>query len=156
MAYMEKTVNSMSVIANKLLVVGLISFVLNKLSVVLKEFISLCVTLCVELTNINISEEVVSQIEDVEKAFSALYEISKHLIIIALLSPFIWMFKKPILSSIDLIVDICEKLTDLKDVSENAKNAAIVGKSLAEFAKGILVFVLASLGGIVLDRKSVV
>lgn len=149
MAYMEKTVNSMSVIANKLLVVGLISFVLNKLSVVLKEFISLCVTLCVEMTNINISEEVVSQIEDAEKAFSALYEISKHLIIIALLSPFIWMFKKPILSSIDLIVDICEKLTDLKDVSENAKNAAIVGKSLAEFAKGILVFVLASLGGIV-------
>ena len=148
-AYMEKTVNSMSVIANKLLVVGLISFVVNKLSVVLKEFISLCVTLCVELTNINITEEAVSQIENVEKAFSALYEISKHLIIVALLSPFIWMFKKPIISSINLIVEICAKLAVLKDVSENAKNAAIVGKSLAEFAKGILVFVLASMGGLV-------
>lgn len=149
MTYMEKTINSMSVIANKLMIVGLISFVLNKLGGVLKEFISLCVTLCVELSKINIPEEAVSQIEDAEKAFSALYEISKQLIIIALLSPFIWMFKKPILSSIDLIVDICAKLADLKDVSENAKNAAIVGKSLAEFAKGILVFVLASMGGIV-------
>jgi hypothetical protein len=149
MAYMEKTINSMSVIANKLMIVGLISFVLNKLGGVLKEFINLCVTLCVELSKINIPEEAVSQIEDAEKAFSALYEISKHLIIIALLSPFIWMFKKPILSSIDLIVDICAKLADLKDVSENAKNAAIVGKSLAEFAKGILVFVLASMGGLV-------
>ena len=149
MVYMEKTINSMSVIANKLMIVGLISFVLNKFSTGLKEFIGLCVTLCVELSNINIPEEAVSQIEDAEKAFSALYEISKQLIIIALLSPFIWMFKKPILSSIDLIVDICAKLADLKDVSENAKNAAIVGKSLAEFAKGILVFVLASMGGIV-------
>jgi hypothetical protein len=149
MAYMEKTVNSMSVIANKLMIVGLISFVVNKMSVVLKEFISLCVTLCVELSNINIPEESVSQIENAEKAFSAIYEISKQLIIIALLSPFIWMFKKPILSSIDLIVDICAKLADLEDVSENAKNAAIVGKSLAEFAKGILVFVIASMGGLV-------
>ena len=149
MEYMEKTVNSMSVIANKLMVVGLISFVLNKLSGSIEEFISLCVTLCVEISNINIPKKVISKIENAENAFSALHEISKHLIIIALLSPFLWMFKKPILSSIDLIVDICEKLADLKDVSENAKNAAIVGKSLAEFAKGILVFVIASLGGVV-------
>ena len=149
MTYMEKTINSMSVIANKLMIVGLISLVLNKTGEVLKEFIKLCITLCAELLSINIPEEAVSQIENAEKAFSAIYEISKQLIIIALLSPFIWMFKKPIISSIDLIVDICKKLANLEDVSEHAKNAAIVGKSLAEFSKGILIFVLASMGGIV-------
>ena len=83
-------------------------------------------------------------------AISSIVQLSGDLVKIGTIAPLLVALSPSIILAVKIIILINKQFSTVgKKGAQGALNAAIIGRALAEFAKGILVFLIASLGGVV-------
>ena len=83
-------------------------------------------------------------------AISSIVQLTNDLVKIGTIAPLLVALSPSIILAVRIIILINKQFSLVgKKGALGALNAAIIGKALAEFAKGILVFLIASLGGVV-------
>jgi hypothetical protein len=88
--------------------------------------------------------------KSLSSAISSIVQLTNDLVKIGTIAPLLVALSPSIILAVRIIILINKQFSLVgKKGALGALNAAIIGKALAEFAKGILVFLVASLGGIV-------
>ena len=102
------------------------------------------------LSNIKVDKDMAKNSAIIKNTVKDVVEIGKQLTLLGVLAPFI-IITKPLISKVlDIIVDINSQLSKIGKRGANAaQNAAVIGTALGTFAKGLLIFVVATMGGIV-------
>lgn len=147
-------VKSLSDISKNLLMIGATSILVSGLKTPILNTVELLKEISDKITeqlkDVKIYVNAERSIERLKVIIANIKDTTKDLIIIALFSPILVGLSKPIKKTIKLMVDLCNELVNIdKNAAKAASNAAIIGKALGEFAKGILTFVVASLGGLI-------
>lgn len=147
-------VKSLSGISKNLLIIGVSSILITGLKKPILDTIELLKEISNKITeqlkDVKIYVNAERSIEKLKVIIGNIKDTTKDLIIIALFSPILVGLSKFITQTIKLMVDLCNELAKIdKNAAKAATNAAIIGKSLGEFAKGILTFVVASFGGLI-------
>lgn len=150
----SNVVKSLSNISKNLLIIGGSSILIAGLKKPILDNIELLKEISNKITeqlkDVKIYVNAERSIERLKVIIGNIKDTTKDLIIIALFSPILVGLSKFITQTIKLMVDLCNELVKIdKNAAKAATNAAIIGKSLGEFSKGILTFVVASFGGLI-------
>jgi hypothetical protein len=124
-----------------------------KTKVAIKGLVDIIKTINDNIKGIEVDEEAAKKLKSVTEAITELSESVKSLMFVAITAPILVMLSPLINKSISVIVSIMQKLAEAGDTdaaAQAATSAATIGEALAQFAKGILVFVLATMGGVVI------
>ena len=124
-----------------------------KTKVAIKGLVDIIKTINDNIKGIDVDEESAKKLKSVTEAITELSESVKSLMFVAITAPILVMLSPLINKSISVIVSIMQKLAEAGDTdaaAQAATSAATIGEALAQFAKGILMFVLATMGGVVI------
>lgn len=124
-----------------------------KTKIAIKGLVDIIKTINDNIKYIDVDKKAAKKLKSVTEAITELSESVKSLMFVAITAPILVMLSPLINKSISVIVSIIQKLAEAGDTdaaAQAATGAATIGEALAQFAKGILMFVLATMGGVVI------
>ena len=121
-----------------------------KFSVAIKGIIENIKIVIEQLKSVETDEINDEHFKSLSSAISSIVQLTNDLVKIGTIAPLLVALSPSIILAVKIIILINKQFSLVgKKGAQGALNAAIIGRALAEFAKGVLVFLVASLGGVV-------
>jgi hypothetical protein len=121
-----------------------------KFNVAIKGIIENIKNVIEQLKSVDTDEINDEHFKALSSAISSIVQLSNDLVKIGTIAPLLVALSPSIILAVRIIILINKQFSTVgKKGAQGALNAAIIGKALAEFAKSVLVFLIASLGGVV-------
>lgn len=121
-----------------------------KFSIAIKGIIENIKNIIEQLKSVDTDEINDKHFKSLSSVISSIVQLTNDLVKIGTIAPLLVALSPSIILAVKIIILINKQFALVgKKGAQGALNAAIIGKALAEFAKGILVFLITSLGGVV-------